>query len=125
MPENDTKREAICQRCGKTHEAEYSHEGRFNEGPIFAVVCTDDHLTDYYTEEGLLPLPQTWNADETIGEPDELDLADVEQTLIDFFLRIDEHSFDVVSAETFEDGNGVTVRLADGKQLTLTIQCKA
>jgi hypothetical protein len=38
-----------CQECGQQHEATYSHEGRFNEGPIFAVVCPVDWLTDYYT----------------------------------------------------------------------------
>jgi hypothetical protein len=31
--------------------AEYSHEGTFGEGAIYAVVCTTDHLTDYYTGE--------------------------------------------------------------------------
>lgn len=41
---------AECQQCGNRHEAEYSHEGRFGEGPIFAVIC-DDGLTDYYTTE--------------------------------------------------------------------------
>ena len=40
-----------CDECGERHVAEYSHEGRFGEGPIFAVVCTRDDLTDYYTAE--------------------------------------------------------------------------
>lgn len=40
-----------CWHCEQPHEAEYSHEGRFGEGPIFAVVCTVDGLTDYYTTE--------------------------------------------------------------------------
>jgi hypothetical protein len=43
----------ICHECGERHVAEYSHEGRFGEGPIFAVVCPVDYLTDYYTTEGL------------------------------------------------------------------------
>jgi hypothetical protein len=43
--------EVTCQECGQVHIAEYSHEGRFNEGPIYAVVCTQDNLTDYYTSE--------------------------------------------------------------------------
>lgn len=42
-----------CFECGDSHEAEYSHEGRFGEGPIFAVVCTVDYLTSYYTTEGV------------------------------------------------------------------------
>lgn len=44
---------AVCDRCHKTHEATYSHEGRFGEGPIYAVVCDDDDLTDYYTTEAV------------------------------------------------------------------------
>jgi hypothetical protein len=38
-----------CDECGATHIAEYSHEGQFGQGPIYAVVCGD--LTDYYTGE--------------------------------------------------------------------------
>lgn len=38
-----------CFECGQVHPATYSHEGRFGEGPIFAVVCDDDGLTAYYT----------------------------------------------------------------------------
>ena len=41
----------ICQQCDDEHEATYSHEGQFNEGPIYAVVCDKDNLTDYYTTE--------------------------------------------------------------------------
>jgi hypothetical protein len=44
-----------CQECDGFHVAEFSHEGRFGEGPIFAVVCTVDHLTSYYTTEALKP----------------------------------------------------------------------
>lgn len=43
-----------CDYCGERHVAEYSHEGRFGEGPIYAVVCfaTDFvGFTDYYTGE--------------------------------------------------------------------------
>lgn len=36
--------------CPLTHEACYSHEGRFGEGPVYAVVCTDG-LTTWYTLE--------------------------------------------------------------------------
>jgi hypothetical protein len=46
-----------CHTCEELHVAEYSHEGRFNEGPVFAVVCDQDWLTDYYTTEGLEPVP--------------------------------------------------------------------
>lgn len=38
-----------CDECGERHIAEYSHEGDFGQGSIFAVVCND--YTDYYTEE--------------------------------------------------------------------------
>lgn len=41
----------VCDECGGEHVAEYSHEGMFGEGPIFAVVCPVDDLTDYYTRE--------------------------------------------------------------------------
>lgn len=40
----------FCDTCEKVHPAEYSHEGRFGQGAIYAVVC-DDGLTDYYTAE--------------------------------------------------------------------------
>lgn len=39
----------FCENCGNDHVAEYSHEGRYGEGPIYAVVCDADNLTDYYT----------------------------------------------------------------------------
>lgn len=48
---------ATCDGCGQQHEAEYSHPGRFNEGPIFAVTCTEDGLTSYHTIEGLDAVP--------------------------------------------------------------------
>jgi hypothetical protein len=44
----------VCETCGEVHVAEYSHEGQFNEGPIYAVVCTADHLTDYVTTWALV-----------------------------------------------------------------------
>jgi hypothetical protein len=47
------KRHVICDECGERHVAEYSHEGRFGEGPIYAVVCANQ-LTDYYTAERLV-----------------------------------------------------------------------
>ena len=40
-----------CDTCGAPHEATYSHEGQYGEGAIYAVVCTQDWLTDYYTSE--------------------------------------------------------------------------
>lgn len=45
-PANGT---VTCDECGATHIAEYSHEGQFGEGAIFAVVCGE--FTDYYTDE--------------------------------------------------------------------------
>lgn len=38
-----------CQDCGQRHVAEYHHEGRFNEGPVFAVVCGP--YIEMYTSE--------------------------------------------------------------------------
>ena len=40
-----------CDNCGAVHVAEYSHEGRFGQGAIYAVVCPVDYMTDYYTAE--------------------------------------------------------------------------
>lgn len=50
---NTTTYVADCESCGAVHPAEYSHEGRFSEGPVYAVVCTVDYLTDYYTTAGV------------------------------------------------------------------------
>jgi hypothetical protein len=47
-----------CDHCGERHQATYSHEGRFGEGALYAVVCTADGMTDYYTAERLLSTPQ-------------------------------------------------------------------
>lgn len=41
----------ICDYCEKEHIAEYSHEGNFDEGSIYEVNCTEDHLSDFYTFE--------------------------------------------------------------------------
>lgn len=46
-----------CYTCGESHPAEPSHVGRFGEGQIYAVVCTADYLTDYYTTEALEVAP--------------------------------------------------------------------
>lgn len=54
----------ICDECGERHEATYSHEGRFNEGPVYAVVCPVDSLTDYYTTEALVDGPPALTAAE-------------------------------------------------------------
>lgn len=51
--------EVQCQQCEEWHPAEYSHEGRFGEGPIFAVVCGE--FTDYYTDELVRPAAPTAN----------------------------------------------------------------
>lgn len=45
---------SVCDYCGSTeHQAVYSHEGRWGQGPIYAVVCTEDQewRTAYYTLE--------------------------------------------------------------------------
>ena len=39
-----------CQECGQEHEATYSHMGRWDRRPVFAVVCPVDDLTDFYTD---------------------------------------------------------------------------
>lgn len=41
----------VCDMCGHEHQAVYTHDGQFGEGPIYAVVCPVDDLTDYYTLE--------------------------------------------------------------------------
>lgn len=48
-----TTKYADCQTCGSLHVAEYSHEGQWGQGPIYAVVCPEGNLVDYYTTEGL------------------------------------------------------------------------
>lgn len=44
---------APCHFCGELHLAEYSHPGRWGEGPIWAAYCDRDDVTDYYTREGV------------------------------------------------------------------------
>ena len=53
MPDAQIPAQGIvdCYECGDPHEANYSHDGRFGEGPIYAVVCPVDDLIDYYTTE--------------------------------------------------------------------------
>lgn len=40
-----------CDHCPDVHEASYSHDGTYGEGPIYAAACTADGLTDYHTLE--------------------------------------------------------------------------
>jgi hypothetical protein len=49
MTHTTTTLTVICDECGERHEAEYSHEGNFGQGAIYAVVCGE--FTDYYTSE--------------------------------------------------------------------------
>lgn len=42
-----------CHTCGDTHPAEYSHKSPYGGHAVYAVVCTLDYLTDYYTEEAI------------------------------------------------------------------------
>ena len=51
----ETKHYVRCHECNGAHAATYSHEGRFGEGAIYAVVCPEDGLTGYYTSEALDP----------------------------------------------------------------------
>ena len=55
-----------CDRCNAAHEAEPSHEGQWGEGPIWAVTCPVDGLTQWHTREGVRPAPAkrgwTWDA---------------------------------------------------------------
>ena len=55
MAGNETtpaKAYVICDECGEQHVAEYSHEGQWGSHEhIYAVVCTRDNLTDYYTSQ--------------------------------------------------------------------------
>ena len=46
----------ICDYCGNRHAAEYSHEGKFGEGRIYAVVCPEESrsVVDYYTAAALV-----------------------------------------------------------------------
>jgi len=42
-----------CDGCGGRHTASYSHQGRWGQGAIYAVVCPTDGLTTYVTTEAL------------------------------------------------------------------------
>lgn len=41
----------VCDHCGQTHIAEIAHKDQFSGKQLFAVVCTADYLTDWYTFE--------------------------------------------------------------------------
>jgi hypothetical protein len=43
-----------CDGCFGTHPACYDHEGRFNEGPIWAVPCPADGKTTFVTVDALV-----------------------------------------------------------------------
>lgn len=58
MAKGKTSYGVACDHCGDWHPATYSHEGVHGEGPIHAVVCDKDHLTDYYTRQRLEPKPK-------------------------------------------------------------------
>jgi hypothetical protein len=43
-----------CHECGDWHPAEFSHVGGYSRPvDVYAVVCTVDGLTDYYTTDGV------------------------------------------------------------------------
>lgn len=42
-----------CDQCGETHPAEFSHYSAHGGHAVFAIVCTNDYLTDYYVAEGV------------------------------------------------------------------------
>jgi hypothetical protein len=43
----------LCENCDSAHPAEYSHESPYGGHDVFAVVCTVDWLTSYYTAAGV------------------------------------------------------------------------
>lgn len=52
----------MCDDCNQPHPAEYSHMGRFGEGPVYIVMCGE--LADYYLTERVIrttakPIPKT------------------------------------------------------------------
>lgn len=47
-----------CDYCFLRHEATYHHEGRWSEGSLYEVTCTDG-LTDYYTSDRLVTVVKT------------------------------------------------------------------
>jgi hypothetical protein len=42
-----------CEECSQWHPAEFSHFSIHGDEPVFAVVCTEDWLTAYYTPAGV------------------------------------------------------------------------
>lgn len=42
-----------CDNCGEIHVGTYSHEGQFNQGSIYEVVCPVDDLSDYYNSRAI------------------------------------------------------------------------
>lgn len=40
-----------CQECSSTHEAIFSHASAHGGRDVYAVVCSADGLTDYYTDD--------------------------------------------------------------------------
>lgn len=40
----------ICENCGDRHIGEYSHNSEFGGHAVYAVECTADLFTDWYTE---------------------------------------------------------------------------
>lgn len=46
IPETIT---VLCEQCGEKHVGEYHHDSEFGGHPVYAVVCTEDYLTDWYT----------------------------------------------------------------------------
>lgn len=57
-----TTRTVRCWECGERHVAEPAHLDRFSGAQLYAVVCTVDSLTDYYTDEALDPTTTTTGA---------------------------------------------------------------
>jgi hypothetical protein len=51
----------MCDDCNQSHPAEYSHEGRFNEGPVYAVVC-GEFVSYYLTERVIAPTAKSKRA---------------------------------------------------------------
>jgi hypothetical protein len=57
----------FCDTCQLRHVAAYSHAGQYNEGAIYAVVCTADGLVDYYTSERVTAEPRYYVHDRKVG----------------------------------------------------------
>lgn len=50
------RRKVVCHECGEPHEATFSHLDPWSGADLYAAVCSEDWLTDYYTEAALIPL---------------------------------------------------------------------